>query len=92
MEMNAYLIVFSEQAEQHIQYFKKLNDAAIQRKISRLLQELKEHPFDGSGQVEALKYDLAGMWSRRINREHRILYEVDDEKRIVYIYKLFGHY
>ena len=90
--MNVYLIVFSEQALQHIQQFKKRNDAAIQRKISRLLQELREHPFEGSGQVEALKYDLTGFWSRRINREHRIVYQVDEEKKMVYIYKLMGHY
>ena len=36
---------------------------------------MKEHPFHGLGKPEALKYDLSGKWLRRINNEHRIIYE-----------------
>lgn len=87
-----YRLKFSSEALDNIAYFKKLGDKSIQKKIDRLLQELEEHPQIGSGQVEQLRYDLTGFWSRRINSEHRLLYQIDDEKRIVYIFKMKGHY
>lgn len=87
-----YRLKFSPEALDNIAYFKKLGDKSIQKKIDRLLQELEEHPQTGSGQVEQLRYDLTGFWSRRINSEHRLLYQIDDEKRIVYIFKMKGHY
>jgi toxin YoeB len=43
-----------------------------------LLNELTEHPFEGTGKPEALKYNLTGYWSRRINQEHRLVYRVED--------------
>ena len=87
-----YRLKFSSEALDNIAYFKKLGDKSIQKKIDRLLQELEEHPQTGSGQVEQLRYDLTGFWSRRINSEHRLLYQIDDEKQIVYIFKMKGHY
>ena len=87
-----YRLKFSSEALDNIAYFKKLGDKSIQKKIDRLLKELEEHPQTGSGQVEQLRYDLTGFWSRRINSEHRLLYQIDDEKRIVYIFKMKGHY
>ncbi|MBK8390124.1 MAG: Txe/YoeB family addiction module toxin [Saprospiraceae bacterium] len=47
-------------------------------KISLLLEELTKHPFIGTGKPEQLKHILTGCWSRRINREHRLVYEVVD--------------
>jgi len=55
-----------------------------------LLEEISEHPFTGTGKPEALKHDLAGKWSRRINQEHRLIYEVKDNEIIVVSLK--GHY
>lgn len=51
-------------------------DAAMLRKLNRLIQECLRHPFDGIGKPEPLKADLAGLWSRRIDREHRLVYRV----------------
>ena len=92
MGLITFQLKYSEEAIEDIGYFKKLGDKSIQKKIDRLLQELEEHPKTGSGQVEPLKYDLTGFWSRRINTEHRILYQIDEQKRIVYIFKMKGHY
>lgn len=92
MGIMLYRLKFSSEALDNIAYFKKLGDKSIQKKIDRLLQELEEHPQTGSGQVEQLRYDLTGFWSRRINSEHRLLYQIDDEKQIVYIFKMKGHY
>lgn len=66
MELIAYKLVYSPEALEDIKYFKKLGDASVIRKINRLLDELEQHPDSGSGQVEALRYDLTGFWCRRI--------------------------
>ncbi len=87
-----YDIRYSEDALNDIAFFKKLGDKAIIKKINKILDELELHPKSGSGQIEQLRFDLTGFWSRRINREHRILYKIDEEKNIVYIYKMKGHY
>jgi len=49
-------------------------------RITKLLKEIQRTPFEGTGKPEALKHELAGCWSRRIDREHRLVYEVKDDK------------
>lgn len=49
-------------------------------RIVKLLKELQRSPFEGTGKPEALKHELAGCWSRRIDQEHRLIYEVKDDK------------
>ena len=51
-------------------------DKAMLRKLNRLIEECLRHPFEGTGKPEPLKGDLAGFWSRRIDREHRLVYRV----------------
>ena len=51
-------------------------DAAKADRIRELLKDIKRDPFKGLGKPEALKYDLAGCWSRRIDNEHRLVYVV----------------
>jgi len=60
------------------------------KKLFVLLDELTKHPFTGTGKPEQLKYILAGSWSRRINQEHRLIYEVMDDTVLIYSAK--GHY
>ena len=81
---------FSDQATEDITYHKKAGNKALLKKMLVLLEEISEHPFTGTGKPEALKHDLAGKWSRRINREHRLIYEVKDNEIIVVSLK--GHY
>jgi len=50
---------------------------------------MKAHSFEGIGKPEQLRYQLTGKWSRRINEEHRIIYDVTDD--IINIYSLKGH-
>ena len=59
-------------------------------KLFILLTELTEHPFTGTGKPEQLKYNLTGLWSRRINREHRLVYEVATDSVLAHSAK--GHY
>ena len=49
-------------------------------KIIKLIREVQRNPFEGTGQPEVLKHDLSGCWSRRIDQEHRLVYEVLDDK------------
>lgn len=81
---------FSAKADADIERHKKAGNRAIIHKIFNLLNELTEHPFSGIGKPEPLKHNLSGYWSRRINREHRLIYRVD--KKIVYVLSAYGHY
>lgn len=49
-------------------------------RILALIQEVHRTPFTGTGKPEPLKRDLSGCWSRRIDQEHRLVYEVLDDK------------
>jgi toxin YoeB len=55
-------------------------DRTIALKIMKLVREIQRDPFSGTGKPERLKHDLAGCWSRRINQEHRLIYQVLDDK------------
>jgi toxin YoeB len=49
-------------------------------RIIKLVKEILRDPFVGTGKPEPLKYDLAGCWSRRLNKEHRIIYKVSNRQ------------
>lgn len=58
-------------------------DKNIHKKIIKLLTEIIETPFTGTGKPEALKHKLSGCWSRRITKEHRLVYQVSEKAIIV---------
>lgn len=62
------------------------------KKLNALLEEIKEHPTTGTGQVEVLKHYKEETWSRRINKEHRLVYRVYEERVEVLIISAYGHY
>lgn len=84
------IIEFTKQADDDFDYFKRIGNKQIIKKIKELLESISNDPYKGIGQPEPLKYNLSGTWSRRINREHRIVYEVVDE--VVYVLSLKDHY
>ena len=61
----------------------KENDMKIIKRINRIIKEILINPFTGIGNPEPLKHKLQGYWSRRISREHRIIYIVKGEKIII---------
>ncbi|GAC1314021.1 MAG: Txe/YoeB family addiction module toxin [Mucilaginibacter sp.] len=83
-------ITLSPKALEHLNFWKKSGNKAVQNKIHALIESLQTSPFEGIGQPEALKHNLAGYWSRRINKEHRLIYQVRD--REIEITSLKGHY
>jgi toxin YoeB len=65
-------------------------DKKMLKKINDLIKDIQRNPFDGKGKPEPLKYDLAGYWSRRIDREHRLVYQADEDE--IRIYACRYHY
>ena len=72
-------VIFSSRALQHLDYWKKSGNKNIVEKIKKLLEEIQETPFEGTGKPEPLKHDWAGYWSRRITDEHRFVYKVQND-------------
>lgn len=60
-----------------------IEDKKIYNKIVTLIKDIQRDPFSGLGKPEALKYDLSGLWSRRITNEHRLVYSVTDEEIVI---------
>lgn len=73
-------------------WWKQNGDDATKRKIKQLLEELENHPRTGTGKPELLLRDLKGVWSRRINKKDRILYEIHDDIVVVLVLSMRGHY
>lgn len=87
-----YELILQPEAEQHLEEWKKSGQKKILKKIADLFSELREHPTTGTGQVEQLKGNLSGFWSRRIDKGSRMIYTIENEKVIVTVVSLKGHY
>ncbi len=87
-----YTLEFSEIALSDIKKHKKSGDKSVLKKIEKLLNELMEHPTTGTGQPEQLKHNLAGLYSRRINQKHRLVYSINEEVITVYVLSAWAHY
>ncbi|HEY3371168.1 MAG TPA: Txe/YoeB family addiction module toxin [Prolixibacteraceae bacterium] len=85
-------IIYSLQALEDINYWKRSGNKAVQEKISALLSDIVKHPFTGIGKPEALKYQLSGSWSRRITLADRLVYSVNFENNTIEIETARGHY
>ncbi|MEP6612948.1 MAG: Txe/YoeB family addiction module toxin [Mucilaginibacter sp.] len=83
-------IVYTLDAKEDIDYWKKSGSTTRLKKIRSLLENILETPFEGIGKPEPLKYGLTGAWSRRIDHEHRLVYKVERNEIIVLGAK--GHY
>ena len=68
----------SEQAQSDKLTIKKNYPKSTQKRLVKMVNEMLETPFKGIGKPELLKYELAGMWSRRLTDKERIVYYVED--------------
>lgn len=76
-------ITFSKNSwEDYISWQK--DDKKILKRINQLIKDIQSAPFQGLGNPEPLKYDLSGFWSRRIDREHRLVYQVFEKEILIY--------
>ena len=72
-------IGFENNALKQFLYWEK-HDKRIFDKITSLLDDARKTPFEGIGKPEPLKHNLKGFWSRRINKEHRLVYKVSEKE------------
>ena len=86
-----YIIVFTEEAKKDLVELHKKAPRAVS-KLSKLLDEVREHPRTGTGQVEQLKGYDGSVYSRRITKEHRLVYKIYDGVVEVLVLSTFGHY
>jgi toxin YoeB len=69
-------IIWSERAWEDYLYW-QATDPKLLKRVNELIKAIQRQPFQGIGDPEPLKHDFAGFWSRRVNREHRLVYRVD---------------
>jgi len=77
------ILSWTETAWEDYLYWQK-NDKKTLKRINELIKDIKHSPFDGVGKPEALRFDLSGIWSRRIDYEHRLVYQVADDTVIIF--------
>ncbi|PKO98482.1 MAG: Txe/YoeB family addiction module toxin [Bacteroidetes bacterium HGW-Bacteroidetes-8] len=87
-----YTLVLSDNALEDIKALKSTGNRALIIKLNTLLEELVDHPYTGTGKPEQLKNNLTGLWSRRINKRHRLVYSINNDLVIVYVLSAKGHY
>lgn len=86
---NQYTIKFSKQAEKDKL---KLKSSGLESTCKKILVLMQEDPFCYPPSYEKLIGDLNGLYSRRINRQHRIVYEIIEEKKEIHIIRMWTHY
>lgn len=74
-----------------MKYWKLNHQIKILKRIEILLEDILKHPYTGVGNPEQLKYELTGLWSRRINKQHRLIYRVVNKEQVE-IVALRHHY
>ena len=85
----SWQLVFTKQAQKDA---KKLARAGLRQKTEELLRIVGENPFQTPPPYEKLVGDLSGAYSRRINIQHRLIYEVLKEENTVKVLRLWTHY
>lgn len=83
------IIAWSDGAWEDYLYWQE-TDKSMLKRINRLIKDTMRHPFQGLGDPEALKHHWSGFWSRRINKEHRLVYQVQGD--MLYIAQCRYHY
>lgn len=87
--MSSWTLAYSRQAQKDA---KRLASSGLQQRAQTLLDVLIEDPFRTPPRYEKLVGDLAGCYSRRINIQHRLVYEVFPDRRIVHVLRMWTHY
>lgn len=75
-------IVFLDSAWEDYLHWQSTDKTTL-KTVNAMIKEIERTPFEGTGKPEALKYNLAGWWSRRINLEHRLVYKVENDSIII---------
>lgn len=87
----SYEILITDPARDELKRLKKDEPKAFM-KAMKLINELINHPFSGTGKPEQLKFDRSGLWSRKITKKHRLVYQIKNKLLIVIIVSAMNHY
>ena len=85
----SWTVVFTKQARKDA---KKISAAGLKSKAEAIIQILRENPYQVPPSYEKLIGDLAGAYSRRINIQHRIVYQILDNEKTVKVIRMWTHY
>lgn len=85
----SYRLVFTGQAQRDA---KKISRGGLKKNVIRLLTVLEENPYQSPPRYEKLLGDLEGAFSRRINIQHRLVYQILEEEKIVKVIRMWTHY
>lgn len=75
-------VIFSDDAWEDYLYWQR-TDPKVLKRINALIKEIQRIPYEGIGKPEPLKYNFSGYWSRRINDEHRMVYQVNQDDLLI---------
>jgi toxin YoeB len=84
-------VVWAPQASEDYDFW-LATDAKVAQRIRDLIADIKQSPFQGLGKPEPLRHDWSGYWSRRITREHRLVYQVSGNPPVLAIAQCRYHY
>ena len=84
-----WTVVFTNQAQKDA---RKLSSTGLRSKAEQLLEILKRNPFENPPPYEKLVGDLEGAYSRRINIQHRLVYQILKDQKIVKVLRMWTHY
>jgi len=85
----SYRLVFTGQAQRDA---KKISRSGLKKNVGKLLTLLEENPYQSPPRYEKLLGDLEGAYSRKINIQHRLVYQVLEEEKIVKVIRMWTHY
>ena len=91
--MGKFRIEVETKAKKDFDKIYKSGNKSVIKKLSKIIKELSNHPHTGTGNPEQLKHNLAGLWSRRLNKKDRLVYEIIEKPdNLVVIISALGHY
>lgn len=85
----SYRLIFTKQAQRDA---KKIKGSSLAGKVKELLQIVQGNPLQNPPPFEALRGDLSGAYSRRINIQHRLVYQVLEAENVVKVLRMWSHY
>lgn len=91
--MGKFRLKIERSAEEELIKIYKSGDKSTIKKLQKIMVELVDHPTTGIGNPELLKHSLSGLWSRRLNKKDRLIYEIiEAPEGLVVVISALGHY
>ncbi len=90
--MERYTLIIEEKARKELQRIYASGDKVTIKRLEQIFIELKQNPYIGIGLPERLKYNLNNLYSRRLNKKDRLVYQILESEVIVVVVSAMGHY